>query len=111
EQLARLGGAGNADAAKIQAEYLTAERDQTDAEKALTGAVKSLGIALAMSRVAPSIVNRLKAEASLESWEGLKRGTVENKDKVVAAAMPEPPESDPLLGNLSNEVRQKVRDR
>ena len=64
-----------------------------------------------MSRVAPSIVNRLKAEASLESWEGLKRGTVENKDKVVAAAMPEPPESDPLLGNLSNEVRQKVRDR
>lgn len=111
EDLARLGGGGNADAAKLQAEYVSAERDQGNAEKSLTGAVRSLGIALAMSRLAPSIVNRLKSENLLESWEGLKRGTVENKDKVVAAALPEPPESDPLLGNLSNEVRQKVRDR
>lgn len=111
EELARLGGAGNADAARLQTEYLAAERDQTDAEKAVTGAVRSLGIALAMSRLAPAIVNRLKAEASLESWEGLKRGTVENKDKVVAVALPEPAETDPLLGNLSTAVRQKVRER
>lgn len=47
----------------------------------------------------------------MESWEELKRGTVENKDKVVAVALPEPPESDPLLGNLSTEVRRKVRER
>lgn len=111
EELARLGGAGNTDAAKLQAEYVAAERDETEAVKELTGAVRSLGIALAMSRLAPSIVNRLKAEASLESWEGLKRGTVENKDKVVAVALPEPPENDPLLGFLSADVRQKVRDR
>jgi DNA sulfur modification protein DndD len=111
EDLARLGGAGNIDAAKIQSEYLDAERKQTEAVKALTGAVRSLGIALAMSRVAPMITNRLKAEAALESWEGLKRGTVENKDKVIAVAMPEPPETDDLLGNLSQHVRQKVRDR
>lgn len=105
-----MGGAG-IDAAKVQAEYLDAEWKQTDAVKALTGAVRSLGISLAMSRVAPLIANRLKAEAALESWEGLKRGTVENKDKVIAVAMPEPPESDPLLGNLAEHVRQKVRER
>lgn len=111
EELARMGGAGNADAAALQAEFISAEHDQVDAEKALTNAVRSLGVALAMSRLAPSIINRLKAEALLESWEGLKRGTVENKDKVVAAALPEPPANDPLLGNLSTEVRQKVRER
>jgi DNA sulfur modification protein DndD len=111
EELARLGGGGNADSARIQAEYLEAERKQADEEKALTAAVRSLGISLAMSRVAPLIVNRLKAEAALESWEGLKRGTVENKDKVIAVALPEPPESDVLLGNLSEEVRRKVRER
>mgnify|MGYP001567981618 CR=1 FL=1 len=111
EDLARLGGAGNADAATLQGEYVKAEREEGDAEKAVTVAAKSLGIALAMSRLAPSILNRLKAESSLESWEGLKRGTVENKDKVVAAALPEPPENDPLLGNLSSEVREKVRER
>ena len=111
EALARMGGSVNADMAKLQNEYLAAEREQTDAEKLITGAVKSLGIALAMSRVAPAIVNRLKAETALESWEGLKKGTVANKDKVVAVALPEPPENDPLLGFLSSEVRQKVRTR
>lgn len=111
EDLARLGGAGNIDAARIQAEYLDAERKQTDAVKALTGAVRSLGVSLAMSRVASLIANRLKAEAALESWEGLKRGTVDNKDKVIAVAMPEPPETDLLLGNLAEHVRQKVKAR
>jgi len=65
EDLARLGGAGNIDAARIQAEYLDAERKQTDAVKALTDAVRSLGVSLAMSRVASLIANRLKAEAAL----------------------------------------------
>ncbi len=111
EELVRLGGGGNTDAAKLQAEYLKLEKDEQDASKALTYAVKSMGVALAMSRISPSIGNRLKAEAALEAWEGLKRGTMDNKDKVVAVAMPDPPESDPLLGNLSSEVRRKVRDR
>jgi len=111
EELARLGGAGNTDAAKLQADYVTAERELIESEKALGGSVKSLGIALAISRLAPSIANRLKAEETRESWEGLKRGTLENKEKVLDAAIPEPPENDPLLGDLSADVRSKVRAR
>ncbi len=111
EQLSRLGGVGSADAVAVQKKYVAIERDQAEAEKALTAAVKSLGAALAISRLTPSILNRLQSEATLESWEGLKQGTMENKDKVVAVALPEPPETDFLLGDLSAEVRQKVRER
>lgn len=111
ENLARLGGAGNVDAAKLQGEYMVAEKTQLEAEKSLTSAVSSLGLALGMSRLAPSIANQLKREETRESWEGLKRGTLENKEKVLAVALPEPAETDLLLGNLSTSVRQKVRDR
>ncbi len=73
--------------------------------------MKSLGLALGMSRLSPAIVNRLRAEESRESWEGLKRGTLENKEKVLGVALPEPPETDPLLGNIAPSVRLQVRQR
>lgn len=108
EELARLGGAGNASAAQALAAKTAAEREQNDAEKALGEAVRSLGVSLATFRLAPAIQNRLKAEELREDWESLKRGTIDNKEKVLAVALPEP---DPLLGNLSTEVRFKLRDR
>ena len=108
EELARMGGAGNATAAQAQANYITAEREQTETEKALGDAVKLLGSSLAMFRLTPAIQNRLRAESLREDWEGLKRGTIDNKEKVLGVALPEP---DPLLGMLSSEVRLRLRER
>jgi DNA sulfur modification protein DndD len=110
-QLAQMGGSGAADAVKLQGEFVRIEREVTDAERALAESVRSLGIALAMSRLAPAIAGRLKAEESREAWEGLKRGTLENKEKVLFFAMPEPPEADALLGDLDPVTRVQVRER
>jgi DNA sulfur modification protein DndD len=110
-QLAEMGGNGASDAAKLQGEYVRIEREVADAEKALAESVRSLGIALAMSRLAPAIAGRLKAEELREAWEGLKRGTLDNKEKVLAFAMPEPREADALLGHLDAESRKQVRER
>jgi DNA sulfur modification protein DndD len=110
-QLAQMGGSGATDAAKLQGDYVRIEREASDAEKALADTVRSLGIALAMSRLAPAIGARLKAEEIRENWEGLKRGTLDNKEKVLAFAMPEPPENDFLLGNLDAVTRSQVRER
>ncbi|MBM3862100.1 MAG: hypothetical protein FJ395_20945 [Verrucomicrobia bacterium] len=84
EELARMGGAAGADAARLQAEYVRLEKEQTEAEKALGEIVCSMGFALGISRLAPAIVNRLKAEELREDWESLRRGTIENKEKVLA---------------------------
>lgn len=108
EELARMGGAGSASAAQAQAAIIAAEREQSDAEKTLGEAVRSIGISLATFRLAPAIQNRLKAEELREDWESLKRGTIDNKEKVLAVALPDP---DPLLGVLSTEVRSKLHDR
>lgn len=111
EELAKLGGAATKDVARVQAEYSAAERRRTEAERKLTDAIKNLGLALAVSRMALPIENRLQAEELRETWEGLKRGTLEKKEAVLAAALPEPPESDPLLGHLPTDIRHKVRER
>ena len=111
EELARLGGAAGADAAKLQGEIAKADKARQEAEHALASVVRRLGISLALTRLEPAIVNRLKSEESREAWEGLRRGTIENKEKVLAVALPEPAEADPLLGNLPAGVRAQVRDR
>ena len=111
DELSRLGGGlgGNRDA--ILAAHAKAESEQTAAEKALAECSRALGLALAVSRLATPIQNRLKNEEVREEWEGLKRGTLENKEQVMSIALPEPPESDPLLGFLTQEVRGKIRQR
>lgn len=111
EDLARMGGAAGADAAKLQGEYARFEREQNESEKVLGENVRSMGFALGISRLAPAIINRLKAEQLREEWENLRRGTIENKEKVLSVALPEPPENDPLLGNIASDVRMKVRTR
>ena len=108
EELARMGGSVNADAAAIHKRHLHAEREQTEAEKAIGDAVKQLGLSLAIFRLAPAIQNRLRMESKLEEWESLRRGTLGNREKVLDYALPDP---DPLLGNLAKEVVEKVRIR
>ena len=111
EDLARMGGAAGADAAKLQGDYVRLEKEQNESEKALGEIVRSMGFALGISRLAPAIVNRLKAEQLREVWENLRRGTIENKEKVLSVALPEPPEADPLLGNIAPDIRVKIRTR
>lgn len=110
-ELAQMGGSGAADAYKLQGDFVRIEREVTDAEKALADSVRSLGIALAMSRLHPAVAHRLKAEEARETWEGLKRGTLDNKEKVLSFAIPEPPEADHLLGHLDAALRIRIRDR
>lgn len=108
EDLARMGGVNNLSYAQVETDYVRAEKEQEDAEKALGGLIKQVGLALAISRVAPAIQNRLKAEALREDWESLKRGTIDNREKVLAIALPEP---DPILGELAEPTRGALRDR
>ncbi|MEI7937864.1 MAG: AAA family ATPase [Verrucomicrobiota bacterium] len=108
EELARMGGMNNLTYAQVEADYVRAEKEQVDAEKALGGLVRQVGLALATSRLAPAIQNRLRTEALREDWESLKRGTIDNREKVLAAALPEP---DPILGDLSQQTRTALRDR
>lgn len=107
--LAEMGGGAAADAAKLQGEYVKAESELADAEKRLADSVRSLGLALALSRLEPSIGQRLLAEQARETWEGLMRGTLDNKEKVLSYALPEPPDTDSLLGGLSTDIRNRVR--
>lgn len=111
DELSRLGGGLGGKRDVILANHAKAETEQTTAEKALGECSRSLGLALAVSRLASPIQNRLKNEAIREEWEGLKRGTLENKELVMAIALPEPAETDPLLGFLSKDARENVRQR
>lgn len=111
EELARWGGAAGADAAKLEAELDKSLKAEAEATASLTALVKRLGIALAVSRLETAILNQLKAEESREAWEGLRRGTIENKEKVLAVAMPEPGDTDPLLCGLAPDDRRLLRER
>ena len=108
EDLGRMGGLNNLTYAQVEADYVRAEKEQVDAEKALGGLVKQLGLALAISRLSPAIQNRLRTEALREDWENLKRGTNVNREKVLSVALPEP---DPILGDLPPQTRTSLRER
>jgi len=101
EELARMGGAAGTDAARVQVEYLRAEKEGEDARKALSDVVRPLGLSMALSRLSVAIENRLRSEERRESWEGLRRGTLENKQRVLDVALPSPKADDPLLAELA----------
>lgn len=111
ERLSRLGGANKGNIEEIQRQFAQAEQEVLAAEDALTTQALSLGTALSVSRLAPSMMNRLKAEQTREQWEGLREGTLTRADEVLLVALPEPPERDELLGHLSTELRQRVKER
>lgn len=111
EKLTRLGGSPNADVKKIQEDFLRAQNERREAEKALIDCTRSLGLPLALKRFETTLQARIHSESLLEKWEGLRDGTLAKKERVMEIAMPEPAENDPLLGNISATTRTKVRDR
>jgi DNA sulfur modification protein DndD len=111
ERLARLGGERRNEIESLHAEIDAAQRARLDAEKALTDKARQLGVALALSRLHESLVNRLESEALLEDQEGRQHTVSERRNAVLQAAMPEPAEDDPLLGHLAPHIRTKVRER
>ena len=111
EALARLGGERKSGVEEIHAEVERASKDKADAERALTDTAKSIGLALAVSRLSQAIVNRLSEEEAREKWESLRDGTMFKAEEVMHSAMPEPASADPLLGHLSDSIRLKVKDR
>jgi DNA sulfur modification protein DndD len=111
EEQARMGGALGGTRDGILSAHAKAAAEETAAMKALTDSVRSLGLSLAVARMSLPIQNRLKNEQVREDWEGLRKGTLDNKEKVMDIALPEPASDDTLLGFLSPEVRLKVRER
>lgn len=111
EKLARLGGADKAKLEELQTNLERARREVLEAEDAVTKDALAIGPALALARLAPAILNRLESERLREQWENLKEGTLSRTDEVLGIAIPEPPENDDLLGQLSTEVRTKVKER
>lgn len=111
ERLTRLGGASREKLAELHAQTVRATEAVRSAEDELTEQALAMGTGLAISRLAPTIVNRLNSEHVREQWEGLQKGTMDRADEVLAVAMPEPAESDDLLGHLSATIRQRVKER
>jgi DNA sulfur modification protein DndD len=111
EDLARFGGAATKDVGELQRQYGQSEKQKDQSEKALSGALSQMGLNLALVRLAPAVRNRLQAEADRESWENLRTGTLAKKEEVLEVALPEPASADPLLGTLSEDVRNKFRAR
>lgn len=111
ESLARLGGERKGDVEALHANATRVEQAKLAAERELTDRARVLGLALAISRLSPAITNRLKSEAAREEWESLRQGVQIRGEEVLRIAMPEPPESDDLLGHLSLPLRERVKAR
>jgi DNA sulfur modification protein DndD len=111
DDLARAGGGGAADAARIKKEFQSAEQQKLAAEEAVTDLANQVGLVLAVSRLDPTIRRRLRKEQLREDYENLRQGTLDKRERVLAEAMPEPPERDPLLGNISSDTRTRVKQR
>ena len=107
----RSGGGVGTDLAQAQQQLKAAEQENEDASSALLRSIADLGLALAVSRLLLTIKGRLTAEELREQWLAMKAQTEDQTDSVLAAALPEPPESDELLGLLHPSLRESVRER
>lgn len=111
EQLALSGGLASKGVAEVAKARADADNERSTLEKQLTVSMTRIGLPLAMMRLGPTIRNRLAAEAARESWEGLRTGTLERREEVLAVAMPEPSEEDPILRDLSKQQLLALRTR
>jgi DNA sulfur modification protein DndD len=111
DDLTRAGGGNSTDAEKIRSAFRDAESQKRAAEEAVTELANQMGLVLAVSRLDPSIRRQLRREQLREDYENLRQGTLDKRERVLAEAMPEPPERDPLLGNISTDTRHKVKQR
>lgn len=111
DELARAGGGSPGDANRIKQDFKTAEEQKQQAEKTVTLLANEIGLVLAVSRLDPAIRRRLNRERLLEDYENLRQGTLDKRERVLSEAMPEPPENDPLLGNIAPHIRDQVKQR
>ncbi len=111
DDLVRAGGGGAADTERVNKAFKDAEAKKISAEAAVTELANQIGLVLAVSRLDPSIRRRLRKEQLREEYENLRQGTLDKRERVLAEAMPEPPDRDPLLGNISADTREKVKQR
>lgn len=112
DELSRLGGVAIPELSKCMADYSRAESEHRSANDALTTAIRTqLALSMAVVRLASPIRMRLESEAIREEWDGLRDSTLQRADQVLARAMPEPSEADPLLGSLPAETRAQVKAR
>ncbi len=88
-----------------------AEKSTSLTRKSLADKLGNAGLAMAVSRFNDAILSQLEKEHLREEWEQIKDATLTRKEAVIAAAMPEPAENDPLVGNLAEHVRQKLKQR
>jgi DNA sulfur modification protein DndD len=110
-ELTKKGGMQNVNIGLIQNELNTYENEKRNAEKDLTTISKSLGISLAISRLSGLIEQRLFSEAARESWENIRKGTIERLEEVINIALPFPQSSDEILKNLDNNQWNALRNR
>jgi DNA sulfur modification protein DndD len=110
-QLAASGGFSGGSVEALQAAVEDAEREFAQKRRALAENLSSAGLALAASRFSEVILSQLDKEHLREEWERVRDATVTRKDAVLEIAMPEPPENDPLIGNLATNVREQLKQR
>lgn len=101
----------NDDPEALQQAVVAAETAHNEARRALAGSLGTAGLALAVSRFGDQLLDRLDRESLREEYLNLKDKTLSRREAVITQAMPEPPESDPYLGNLAEHVRGKVKQR
>lgn len=111
EKLTLSGGSASKGVAEVVKQQADADNARSALEKQLTGSMARVGLPLAMTRLGPTILNRLMAESARESWEGLRTGTLERREEVLAVAIPEPTSEDPILKGLSGEQLSALRAR
>lgn len=111
EQLQRQGAGLGGNVKEAQMLHEKAGERELAATRKLDEGLKSLALPLAMTRMTLALRNRLQAEQAREEWESLRTGTLAKKEEVVQFAMPEPAASDPLLGHLTDSIRQQLRQR
>jgi DNA sulfur modification protein DndD len=93
-------------------ERLSREQHQLQAAKnELKSAVASLGFLLALSRSSVRLIAAMQHDAEIEQQQLANENTIGKADEILALSMPEPPEEDALLGNISAPVREKVKER
>jgi DNA sulfur modification protein DndD len=95
----------------IDDKFSREQRNLSAAKNELKSVVASLGLLLALSRSSSRLITAMQKDAELEQQQIANENTIAKADAILGLSMPEPPESDALLGNIAPSVRDKVKER
>lgn len=99
------------DARALDDDFADKNRKLKAEQQDFSKTVSTLGLNLALSRCATQMVKILQTDSELEQQDVAAENTITRADEILARSMPEPPESDDLLGNISSTVRERVKER